>query len=92
VVCAESGAFIESMEIGVDGSRVCEGSVGVGGVTTVAGPLKLGGVKGSFVINECGVFLAFCGDGVFSPGSSTSALSEKIREPGLPVRPRSPSP
>ncbi len=66
--------MIDSIEIGVDGLRVCDESVGVGGVTTVAGPLNPGGVEGSLVINER-VVLVFCGEGVFSPGSSKSALS-----------------
>lgn len=73
-VCANSGAVIDSIEMGVDGLRVCDGSVGVGGVTTVAGPLNPGGVEGSWVINERGV-LVFRGEGVFSPGSSKSAWS-----------------
>jgi hypothetical protein len=43
-------------------------SVGVGGVTTVAGPCVVGGVAGSAVIIGRGL-KAFLGEGVFSPGS-----------------------
>lgn len=55
-------------------------SVGVGGVTTVAGLASNttpGGVLGSLVTRSRG-FLAFAGEGVFSPGSAKMGLSSKI--------------
>jgi hypothetical protein len=54
--------------------------------------LTPGGVDGGFVINECGVRLGFLGDGVFSPGSSTSGLSSNTIGPGLPFRSCAPCP
>lgn len=73
-VCANSGALIESADMW----RECERSVGVGGVTTVAGlTLKSGGVEGNVVTKSLG-FLDLAGEGVFSAGSSESSLSSKI--------------
>lgn len=70
----------------------CEGSVGVGGVTKVAGPSAPGGVPGIFVMMGRGV-AGFLGEGVFSPGSSNRGLSSKTSGPGgagLPLEPRLP--
>jgi len=53
----------------------------VGGVTTVAGPLTLGGVAGRVTIGRGGAAL-FLGEGVFSLGSWKMAWSSKTLTSG----------